>query len=247
MMALDIARGLDPARWFYDADLEPDDWQERAMRSRHKRQAWNVSRQVGKTTTAGLKGLAKAQEPDSLTLVISPSQRQSAELLRKVVELRRRIPGLPEPITETAHRIEWAHGGRILSLPSSETTIRGYSNVALLILDEASRIADEMIAAVRPMLAVSDGELVCLSTPAGRRGFFYENWAHGGETWERFKVTAYECDRISAGFLEAERAAMGESLFRQEYLCEFLDDDEAVFPTEIIDRAFTEEVKPLWQ
>lgn len=35
-MALDMARQLDPARWFFDAGIPPDDWQERAIRSTSK-------------------------------------------------------------------------------------------------------------------------------------------------------------------------------------------------------------------
>ena len=177
---------------------------------------------------------------------MSPSLRQSTELLRKVVELRERIPDLPEPTIATAHKLEWQYGGRILSLPSSETTIRGYSKVDLLILDEAARIADELVASVRPMLAISNGELVMLSTPYGRVGHFFEAWEHGGDLWERTKVTADQCTRISADFLDEERAVLGEMVFRSEYLCEFVDCDTACFPSEIIAQAFSLEVRPLW-
>ena len=245
MMARDLARTLDPSLWFTDAGLTPDPWQAAAIRSTSKRQLWLVHRQGGKSVTAGLKALRKAQEPDSLTLLVSPSQRQSAELLRKVVELVHKIEGLPEPIVESAHKLEWQCGGRILSLPSSETTIRGYSKVGLLILDEAARIPDELVAACRPMLAVSDGELVCLSTPFGRRGFFYESWEHG-DAWERTKVIATECGRISPEFLQEERETLGEMAYQQEYECRFVDTDEQCFPSEIIDRAFSTELAPLW-
>jgi hypothetical protein len=44
--------------------------------------------------------------------------------------------------------------------------------------------------AVRPMLAVSGGRLVCLSTPYGRRGFFHDAWAQGGDDWHRIEVPA---------------------------------------------------------
>lgn len=247
-MARDIGRAVDPALWFHHAGLQPDEWQVNAIRSQSKRQLWNVHRQGGKSTTAALKALAKAtQEPEALCLLISPSQRQSAELLRKVVELRDAIPDLPEPIGEAAHRLEFAHGGRILSLPSSESTVRGYSKVALLIFDEASRIDDELVSACRPMLAVSGGEILQLSTPFGRRGQFWEAWELGGDTWERTLVTVDQCERIDPDFLEEERRILGDVLYRQEYECEFIDNEMAAFPTIIIDRAFTPDVRPLWQ
>src|SRR5262245_54837471 len=190
VMAHDIARGLDPALWFTDAGVEPDEWQRVAIRSQSRRQLWLCHRQAGKSTTAALKALAKAtSSPGSLVLLISPSQRQSAELLRKVVELHGRIAGLPKPAFVSLHRLEFEPevAGRILSLPSSEGTVRGYSRVLLAVLDEASRIPDPIVAAVKPMLAVSAGELVALSTPNGEVGWFFEQWSRGGDIWERTK------------------------------------------------------------
>ena len=103
-----------------------------------------------------------------------------------------------------------------------------------------------MYYAVRPMLAVSHGRLVAMTTPFGRRGFFYKEWSGGGPGWHRIKVTAEECPRISDAFLEEERRSMPEWRFRQEYMCQFVDTDETFFPTELVERAFTPEVVPLF-
>src|SRR5262245_50699295 len=152
-MAADLSRMLDPALWFQAAGLVPDSWQEEAVRSQSRRQLWNVHRQGGKSTCAALKALAKATtSPAALVLLISPSMRQSAELLRKVAELHAAIPDLPKPVFQSLHRFEFAPevGGRILSLPSSESTVRGYSKVALAVLDECSRIPDDIVAAIKP-------------------------------------------------------------------------------------------------
>jgi hypothetical protein len=126
-----------------------------------------------------------------------------------------------------------------------ETTIRGFSAVSLLLVDEAAWVSDEQYRAIRPMLAVSDGALWLMSTPNGKRGFFYETWEHGGPEWERFRAPATECSRIGPEFLEEERATMGERCFRQEYLCEFEDSVSGLFDRELVERAFTDEVRPL--
>ena len=55
------------------------------------------------------------------------------------------------------------------------------------------------------MLAVSRGKLWLLSTPHGKRGFFYEMWKAGGRGWMRIRVPATECPRISQRFLAEER------------------------------------------
>src|ERR1017187_2234521 len=95
-------------------------------------------------------------------------------------------------------------------------TSRMEANEILLEFPNGSRVddeLDELYMAIRPMLAVSCGTLWLMSTPFGKRGFFYEAWARGGPEWERIQVTAEECPRIPREFLEEERAAMGDRWF----------------------------------
>src|SRR5262249_11060320 len=131
------------------------------------------------------------------------------------------------------------------SLPSSEQTIRGYAGVSLLVLDECSRIPPETFVAALPMLATVSGAIVALSTPAGRVGQFFEWWEHGGDEWEREKVTVFECSRIDPTFIEDQRKTLG-SKFSQEYECEFIDAEGSAFMSALIEKCFTSEVKPLW-
>ncbi len=96
------------------------------------------------------------------------------------------------------------------------------------------------------MLAVSGGDIILLSTPFGKRGFFHHEWMDGGASWHRVKVTAYDCPRMSREWLETERKSIGEWWFRQEYLCEFVETDDQVFAYEDIQRALDIDVKPLF-
>jgi hypothetical protein len=103
-----------------------------------------------------------------------------------------------------------------------------------------------LISAIKPSQAVvKNGRFIALSTPAGKRGWFYEQWSHG-EGWHRVEVTAEQCPRISREFLESERRDLGELQYRQEYLCEFIDDGESVFASELVERAFSDDVRPLF-
>jgi hypothetical protein len=146
---------------------------------------------------------------------------------------------------ESALRIELGNGSRIISLPGSEATVRTYSKVALLVLDEAARVPDGLYAAVRPMLAVSGGRLVLLSTPFGKRGFFHRAWS-AGEGWARVQVTAAECPRISPAFLERERASIGDWWFKQEYGCEFVDPVDSAFRADDVRAALDTSIAPLF-
>jgi hypothetical protein len=206
----------------------------------------NCARQTGKSTTAGVLALHEALvAPGALVLILAPAERQAKELFTKVAEAYR---ALGHAIPADSYRkmgMELANGSRIEALPGTEKTIRRFSGVDLLLVDEASRVADELYYAVRPMLAVSGGRLMMLSTPYGKRGVFFEEWI-GGRGWERYEVPAWECPHISKEFLEEERSALPPWVFRQEYECSFEETEDAVFTHEVIERAVTGEVKPLF-
>jgi hypothetical protein len=147
--------------------------------------------------------------------------------------------------SETALTLTLENGSRIVSLPGQEGTVRGYSGVRLLSIDEASRVPDELYHAVRPMLAVSQGRLVALSTPWGRRGWWYDAW-QSDEPWQRFEIPAERCQRISPSFLAEERRALGDLVYRSEYSCEFCDNELTVFRSADIEAALDPTVQPLW-
>ena len=226
--------------------MEPDAWQRQTLGEAEKRTLLLVTRQGGKSTSTAAKALHTAYaKPGSLTLLLSPSLRQSQELFAKVAGLHR-AAGEPVGLDSlSALRLQTLHGSRIIALPGTEKTIRGYSGVDLLVIDEAARVLDELYYAVKPMLAVSGGELVALSTPWGKRGWFYEAWT-SSEDWQRIQVTAHDCPRITPAFLAEEKRTMPDAWFRSEYLCEFTDTVDAVFATEDILRAFTDSVEPLF-
>jgi hypothetical protein len=137
------------------------------------------------------------------------------------------------------------NGSRIIALPGTEPTVRGYSGVDLLVIDEASRVQDELYYSVRPMLAVSGGRLIALTTPFGKRGFFHAAWTEGTE-WERIKIVAYDCPRISRAFLEEERRTLPPLWFQSEYLCEFVDTVDQVFASSDVLGAVSGAVEPLF-
>jgi len=245
-IATDLALALDPGLLAREAGITPDPWQGRLLRSDSPRILLNCCRQSGKSTMAALLAAHTAlYQPGSLVLVLSPTLRQSQELFRKTLGIYRALDRPVPAEAETKLSLELENGSRIVSLPGKESTVRGFSAVALLICDEAARVPDDLYFSVRPMLAVSGGRLIALSTPFGTRGWWFEAW-RSSEPWERFEVPASECPRISAAFLEEERRNLGEWWFRQEYLCEFLDAETQAFRREDIEKAFTSEVET-WQ
>jgi hypothetical protein len=248
VLATSLALALDPVRLARAAGVEPDPWQADVLRSTERQLIQLCARQTGKSLISALLALHEAlfQAP-ALVLLLAPALRQSQELFRKVKMLLALLGELIPPITEeSALRLELGNGSRIISLPGKEGTIRGYSNVSLLAVDEASRVPDDLYLAIRPMLAISGGRIVLLSTPCGRRGFFHQEWTAGGPDWGRVKITARECPRISPAFLAAERRAIPARIYRQEYECSFEAIEDQVFSYEVIERAFRDDVRPLF-
>ena len=230
---------------------ELDPWQEDLLRSTANRTLLNCCRQSGKSTMSAVIALHRAlYHPRSLILCLAPALRQSQELFGKVAGFYRDL-GRPVPAdAEQRLGLELANGSRIAALPGSERTVRGFSGVDLLIVDEAARVDDALVHSIRPMLAVSGGSLMMLSTPWGKRGVFFEEWTReapgDSSAWERYEVPASQVRRISEAFLEEERRALPARMYRQEYECSFEEVDDAVFAYDLIEEAITPEVAPLF-
>jgi hypothetical protein len=226
--------------------LDPDDWQREILTSQDARVLMNCCRQSGKSTVTAALALTEALHHSALVLLLSPSLRQSQELYRKVRELYRPHESIVPIVQESALRVELTNGSRIISLPGSEGTVRGYSAVDLLCVDEASRVDDELFAAISPMLATSNGRMILLSTPAGQRGYFYEQWM-SANAWKRVCIPAAACPRISTEFLEQERQSMPPHVFKQEYDCEFMSQVEGgVFSAWTIQKMFDDDTVEAW-
>lgn len=254
----------DPAALMRRAGLEPDPWQQQFLQSSAVEVSIVCARQAGKSTATAFLILHTAlYRPGSLVLLISPTLRQSGELFKdKVLKFYRQLGRPVAAVAENETTLALANGSRIVSLPSNEKGIVGFSAVDLLVIDEAARVADPVYSSVRPMLAVSrtlgSGRLVCLSTPYGKRGFFWQQWepledrlwAEGEfslATPERhyFRATTYACVRHTDEFRDSERRELGERWYRQEYECSFEAAVGAVFDAEQIRDALTADVAPL--
>jgi hypothetical protein len=195
---------------------------------------------------AGLALRVALLERRALVLMLSPSEKQSVELLRKALDFYHAL-GRPVPAAtprDSSLRLELANGSRLLALPGNETTVRCYSAVRLLVVDEAARVPDPLYFALRPMLSVSGGQLVALTTPAGKRGWLWEAWK-GAESWHRVKATADRCPRISPEFLAEERRVLGPRWAAQEYDCSFEDLIGALYSGHDIEAMLCPGVEPL--
>lgn len=244
-LAQSMASALDPVRFAEGTGFEPERWQSRLLRTQAGRVLVRCCRQSGKTQTTSLKALHTALfHPKRDVLIVSPTQRQSDEMLHRVGAVYRGMNGQPRLKRDNASEMGLSNGSRVVSLPGSEGGIRGFSGVKLLILDEAARIEDDVFASILPMVA-SDGQIVALSTPWGRRGWFYDLHEDRAADWEKHVVTVYESAQYTPERIAEVRAALGSFIFSSDYECTFGDTDSQLFSTESVRAAFAPGIAPL--
>ena len=241
----EIAFALDPTLLMRTAGLEIESWHRKVLLSSAPRLALLCPRQSGKSTTVAVLALHTAiYRRGSNVLVVSPTQGQSDllfDIIRKVFQTLPRKPAA----TVLRDRIDFPNRSRILSLPGCERTIRGHT-AHLIVIDEAARVQDDLYQeALFPMTGATDGRIVALSTPHGRRGFSSMP-AQMIRTGSRSRSVPTELKRIKPEKLEEARS-LGERMFRQEYMCEFINDDTQFFPSELIEAAFDPVIEPFYE
>jgi hypothetical protein len=236
----EVAYRLDPALWVHELlGVEPKEWQEKFLRAPRGASILALTaRQCGKTTTAAW-AMAHAAlfYPGSLSVVACPAQRQSAEAVRRVREAIIKAAGKLE--ADNVYGLELANGSRVLALPGSDDSIRGLTVDAWIVVDEAARLSNDLIAALRPMRARRpDARFAMLSTAWSRTDPFWTAWASDDQSWIRLKATA-DTDAVpyDAEFLEKERRALGEDGFKREYLGIPCGGQASPFTWELYERA----------
>jgi hypothetical protein len=221
---------LDPAVILEAQGLTPDPWQKQFLVGHQRKVLLCCTRGAGKSRATSALALHTALfTPNSLVLILSRAQRQAGELFRYV---RQGYSAIGRPIKlakETETQYEFENGSRVISLPGVEQTVRSLQGVTLLIIDEAAQVADDLYRTVRPMLAVSNGRLIALSTPFGQRGWFWQEWESGAD-WHKIRVPWTDCPRITAEFIAGEEKSLGRSWVAQEYECSFEAMSGLVYP-----------------
>jgi hypothetical protein len=246
-LRLELALALDPSLILALAGRPPDPWQVEFLRDRPLRALLCCSRQVGKSTAVAAAALYEALfKPGALVLMVAPAERQSWELMSRAKELTTALPSTMRPVRMPKDALTFANGSRILALPSTESNIRGYTPDLILIDEAAHMDGGELLVALEPMLAVSGGRLVALSTPYGRRGWFFQAWQSEEECY-RVRIAATDCPRISKDFLAGQRRRMTRAAFESEWMCEFVDALDSVYTEADIAAALDPTLAPLFQ
>jgi len=214
-------------------DFKPDDWQLELLQAEDRQIVVNTSRQVGKSTVVAAKLLYKALHvPGSLHIITSPTERQSIETLRKVVAFYDEY-ALKGMRAQSQTSLRFDNGSRIVAVSGKPESVRGYSDPDTVVIDEAAYCSDDLFQAIVPMLIVSGGQLILISTPNLTQGFWWEAFRYW-EGWRKFRIPATMCPRITAEKLEEQRRVLSEPIFMREFMCVPLEGSAMIFDVDVL-------------
>jgi hypothetical protein len=257
----DLSLALSPNEVFFRCvGGKADPWQSRVMEGfiagSWRKAAWITGRQQGKSSLASVIILLQSLyvTPGGNSVLLAPSQRQSAALMAMVSKFYRALTGgegrtaADDLEAESKLSMTLANGSTIRAYPGNNDgkTVRG-ATAELCVVDEFCRCSLDLMNAVRPMVSTKRadgkaGRLILLSTPG-----FASGWGHGlfmkdDPSWSKERVTALDNPRIDPIWLENERKEIGESAYQSEYMAAFTDPGASIFGSAILEAAMSDNI-----
>lgn len=228
----------DPCYPMIAAGLTPDPWQAEMIRCPARQIIALCTRRAGKTQATACRVLARCLKQKTYVRIHNPTEDQSVEFLQLVRDMNDAM-GCPVPLVrESQKELAWSNGSMIKAKPDSPRGARG-PTPNIVVIDEGAQVSDELYLSLKPMMLLGRAEMLVLSTPFGKQGWFFEifNDPEKLKHWTSFRVTAHECPRIDPLILEEHRATMPPRWFDQEYMLAFNDAVDSVFGKTVIESA----------
>lgn len=239
----------DPVQMMRDSGFEPDPHQVELLQCDAPQVLVCWPRQSGKSQTCAIKVLHQACfDPGDVVILAGEKEAQAMEVWEKAFKAHAILSELGDlpPVERSNNVLKFGNGSRVLALPSTVDSIRGYS-AKLALIDEAAFTGDDVLGKVTPMLSATGGQLICPSTPNGDRGWWRDAWKSGDPAWTRLTVSIDKLPRLTPAEIERQKSILTPNQFRQEYMLEFLSADHQFFDTETINLALSDEIVPYRQ
>lgn len=207
----------------------------------------NKSRKIGATETA-LRSVAKncfeRYAGYDIMFVAGNRQRQADRLLTRFdklfwngfTDLNSTKWSYADIITKKfSSSLEFFNGTTIHTFPAVPEALRGSENVICVLLDEAAhfKLLDDRVVydALEPNIANTEGDFICISTPNGRRGFFYDLWHEENEYYKLAQpYTVSYGLLLSESYINSKKNDLRID-FEQEFNCQFTTSQNAAFPS----------------
>ena len=226
------------------------EYQDMIINDTSKRLVVCIARQMGKSTMAAIKAFHEAYFGNNKTIVVvSSTKPQAMELIHRLKQLMRSakytdfkelLPSLKESRSEIVIKgNKEGTQSRIISVPATDAA-RGYT-ADLVIVDEAAFIENGdyiFNQVVEPMTQATDGDIILLSTPNGRQGFFYDCFM--SEFWSSYQFDWTANPDNTKERMDIKKSTMTALAYQSEYEAKFTAPMAAYFITNEISRAISE-------
>lgn len=198
----------------------------------------NFSRQQGKTTIIECLMIYYLCKKKYTIAYVSPTLKLSKKVFK---EMKTLLDGTGIIKASNATDLSFtSFNGSTLNFYSSEQSdsIRGISN-DILIVDEAAFLNEGSDGnniwwnILFPTVKVKGKKIIMISTPNGKQGFWFDliqRAIKGEKGYKYIKKTIYDDSLITNDELEVLKKNYPEIAFKQEFLCEFLDDALTALP-----------------
>lgn len=209
------------------------------------------ARQIGKTTTVAIKALHYAyfNSPKNI-IIVSATKNQSKEVIYRMRQLLRTArfttwtelsPTARDSKSELVIRSKDKKSqSRIISLPATDAG-RGYT-ADIAIVDEAAFIENGdyiFNQVVEPMTSRTKGSIMLLSTPNGKRGFFWN--CYHSDYYSVYHFDWQVNPETKEEEMKEKRTRMTTREFQAEYEARFVASKSAYFTHEEIKKAISDE------
>jgi len=223
-------------------DFHPDEYQTEILTEMHNRILVLAPRQTGKSTAVAVRVLFEAMcHDDAVILLASASGRQSGQIMEKVRKMAKSLDLEILPPPPKCDGFTLANGAEIVALPDNEETIRGFSAPRMIVVDEAAFASEAVFKALEPMLTVSNGTFILLSTPNGQTGYFYDQWHAEDSPWTKLKGSLERCPRVNLAAIEAMRKTTAKEVFAQEFECKFVASGGQIISLETLRKCYRDD------
>jgi len=216
-----------------------------------KKVLWNKSRQIGASEIV-LRVLQyqamSSKFANKKILIICGTRIQTCKSMMQRFKLL--FNNIPKEITESNDLVvKLKNGCSVEAYPSNSDSIRGLTNVAAIMVDEAAffgLVNDSVVMdAIQPIIMTNKSNIYIISTPNGPMGFFYKLYQDNDSDYYKFTNNIYAGIPVIYTKDEAEiELARTDIDVQQEYMNSFTVGRNSVFG-EIDD----EDIEPgeLWE
>lgn len=204
-----------------------------------------LSRQSGKSVIAEVLCIEYLFKVRSRIGYIVPTFSHARKVYNEIVSL------IPQDFIKSQNgstlTVETIIGGKLQFFSAeSPVALRGQTFKGLLVIDEAAFISDTTAqgedffnSILFATCKANRPKKLIISTPRGKQGWFYKKYLEGFEKHREgdrhinrtfsVKATIYDDDLVSEEEIEEIKKSIGELSFKQEFLCEFLDNGVSAF------------------